>query len=245
MLLTVPWSLCVFGGRVDLVKGASIDLVSCRVCPPGGCIPLSRALCTTDASGKMQAAYRRKASKRLTHNSWSLSKTGVQPDMSVIRPNALIMMATALAYLVIQGPSFAFQNDKNVAKEEHGWALAGLILSSVSFVMYSLYQVFSQSALDEQRARKDIRIRQLARMGGISIEALLSDAALAGNQGAGAAGAALQETLRSGRAAELSEQDRKSLHVFVQALFQHVQSLVLDDGFVDAVRDTQMSDGAI
>lgn len=77
MLLTVPWCLCTFLGRVD-IRGD-------------------------------QAMYSQKPSK-LTKG-YSFSKTGVECTPEIPR-NAKIMMATALVYLVIQGPSFWFQNNK-------------------------------------------------------------------------------------------------------------------------------------
>jgi len=101
-----------------------------------------------DAKGV--GAYNRK--DKLTGNKWSLWSTGtnVKPGL---RMSAIIMIITALSYILIQGPAFRFagvtQSEMDSSERsyeahyEHWWALAGLLTSSCLFVAYLVYQVIT------------------------------------------------------------------------------------------------------
>lgn len=80
MLVTVPWAVCALLGRVDIADDGKGD---CVYSPPKGLPKLTKG--------------------------YSLTRTGVQPP-STIRTAAKICIATALTYLVIQGPSFYYDN---------------------------------------------------------------------------------------------------------------------------------------
>ncbi len=132
-LLTVPWMMCTFAGAVD-------------VTPDGG-----------NSYGKKP-----KLSKPLLKN---LGTTGTVPT-NEIPMNAKLMMATSVLYLIIQGPSFYFlskdkcseggctkeQHDAQV-NDERNWALAGFILSLVSFLSYCIFQVTSSLSMEQQEKR--------------------------------------------------------------------------------------------
>jgi len=119
MLLTLPWGLSVYYGRV----------------------PLSRS-----GVAQYRAASRQRAGKRPP----TLCNTGVAPEPS-IRENAVVMVATALAYLVIQGPAMQYatggsENDSAkrvhyISSQEHYWALCGLVLSLAFFCGYLVLMV--------------------------------------------------------------------------------------------------------
>lgn len=96
-----------------------------------------------------QAKY--KGKPKLT-NGWGLYNTGTQCTNEIPR-NAKIMILTSLIYLFIQGPTFVYLNSDDPAKHEHGWALIGLILAVLSFIGYSVYQVKSAAALEQQAER--------------------------------------------------------------------------------------------
>jgi len=72
----------------------------------------------------------------------SCLRMGITPEPS-IRSNALVMVMTALIYLLIQGPAFAYAQDPGteaiddeVATEERWWALVGLVVAVAAFIFY-------------------------------------------------------------------------------------------------------------
>jgi len=103
MLLTLPWGLSVYYGRV----------------------PLSRS-----GVAQYRAASRQRAGKRPP----TLCNTGVAPEPS-IRENAVVMVATALAYLVIQGPAMQYAtggSENDSAKRVHYISSQERHLSAIS-----------------------------------------------------------------------------------------------------------------
>ena len=115
MLLTVPWGLSIIYGRVPI-----------------------------GANGQAMYSAKAKRGSILAQKAGASVDEGVTPEPS-IRSNALIMFGTALIYLVIQGPAFAYAREPNepsvqadVADSEHWYALAGLILACAAFVGYIL-----------------------------------------------------------------------------------------------------------
>jgi Ca2+/Na+ antiporter len=141
MLLTLPWFACAFVGRVDVIDDSSNDesaLLSKGKKPKG-------LTCTYTSTPKLTPGL----------SFWdTMLKTGVQPPATV-KGSAVIMICSALAYLIIQGPAFALSKDSisDAAKVENTWALAGLIVSSLMFATFSAYCVFSANAIELQKAR--------------------------------------------------------------------------------------------
>lgn len=127
MLLTIPWAACALLGRVDLIQGGK----AANYKPRGG-------------------------APKLTVKGWwpTLTQTGVRVPETVATASK-IMMASALTYLVIQGPAFAFkgESEATVATSEHGWAIAGCVLSLACFAGYAAYCVFSADAIERQKER--------------------------------------------------------------------------------------------
>ena len=114
MLLTIPWSLSILLGAVPVDGGVAV--------------------------------YSRRQEKV---NPCALSSFGVSPD-ATIRSNAYVMVATALLYLVIQGPAFQYATKPEyleppksavASHTEHGFALAGLMLTTAAFVGYLVLMV--------------------------------------------------------------------------------------------------------
>uniref|UniRef100_A0A7S4F8L6 EF-hand domain-containing protein n=2 Tax=Chrysotila carterae TaxID=13221 RepID=A0A7S4F8L6_CHRCT len=126
MLLTVPWGLSVFLGRVDLVKHRR----KLRRRP---------SYATVGSTTRLREMV---LNNKLSGHSSILCGTGVQPNKS-IRENALIILITAIGYLIIQGPAFKYaltatsaSTTARVALDEHWWSLGGLIFSSLAFCWY-------------------------------------------------------------------------------------------------------------
>jgi Ca2+/Na+ antiporter len=206
MLLTVSWGMCTILGRVDLVEGR--DGINAKYKP------------------------RPKGSPKLTKGMGMLT-TGTQAEPKVMKAGAVIMFITSLTYFVIQGPAFAMtgETSKEEAKNQHGWAIAGFVLSVLFFVGYSVYQIMAGD--DQQQQKKDASLAKAALAGGITLESLLSDEVFRrGSSDIASASRDLETTLSEGRA--LSDRDRHNMNVFIKALFHNVRTLVKDDDFVDA-----------
>lgn len=129
MLLTLPWAACAILGRVDL--------------SPGRDKALFRSGLTRSREGL-----------------WAnLTRTGIQTS-SAVRPAALLMLATSLAYVILQVPATIFGGPSGtgggggaaIAKDEHWYALGGLLFACAGFVGYSAFSIASAGALERQRA---------------------------------------------------------------------------------------------
>ena len=124
-LLTWPWMLCTFSGAVNLIRGEN-------------------------------HTYNRK--EKLTNSLLDFKNVGTVPTDEV-KSNAKLMLATCLLYLVIQAPSFYYIGADKAdtlaaqAKDERNWALAGLILSLISFIAYCTFQIYSSVSLEQQQAK--------------------------------------------------------------------------------------------
>eukprot|EP00542_Grammatophora_oceanica_P016779 CAMPEP_0194033942 /NCGR_PEP_ID=MMETSP0009_2-20130614/6408_1 /TAXON_ID=210454 /ORGANISM="Grammatophora oceanica, Strain CCMP 410" /LENGTH=576 /DNA_ID=CAMNT_0038674673 /DNA_START=104 /DNA_END=1834 /DNA_ORIENTATION=+ len=123
MLLTVPWALSIFGGRVDLDEDGT----------------------TANYRGKP------KLTPNLSLRD-TLKKTGVSLTDQVSK-GAVIMMITTIPYFLIQVPAmFLHGPTEQVAEGEKYWALAGLITCLVGFVSYmSLQLQISKKGLDKNK----------------------------------------------------------------------------------------------
>ena len=145
MLLTVPWFLSIFGGRVHL------DPVN------------------------QQALYKRPAGASLRWSKvptkWNMNYNGIGITPPV-RVMAVIMLVSCVNYLVIQIPAFVYASDpslEKLAKHERPWAMVGLVTSMLSFVAYLLYQ-WKISSTDEVKNDKiaEITLKNVAK-GNISL----------------------------------------------------------------------------
>jgi Ca2+/Na+ antiporter len=126
MLLTIPWFLSIFGGRVDLVQG--------------------------HAQYSKPAGMRGEDFHKLTRG-FDLRNTGVEPNPSVGK-NAFILVGTAFTYLLIQGPATFlgcdYQDASGCRKEgEKWWAFSGMIVAALLFCAYLRYQMSSGGNQDK------------------------------------------------------------------------------------------------
>lgn len=126
MLLTVPWYLSIYAGRVDIDQTTG----HCRYAKPAG---MSKDSFT-----------------KLSGNLDSMTQTGVQPDNKAMRSGAIIMLVTSIPYFVIQGAAFAYHKDDEalIAKNEQGFALFGLIFCILLFIFY-LHRQIKGAATDK------------------------------------------------------------------------------------------------
>lgn len=146
-------------------------------------------------------AYRRK--DKLVAPRWSLLRTGINVKPG-LRVSALIMIVTALSYLLIQGPAFSYarraanddngtsasstssnssnengNDDSSEVRREHWWALAGLLVSVAMFVGYLVYQVVTANRESNKdriaQAQHDAVCRSLVSVSAVFAEQLFAD----------------------------------------------------------------------
>lgn len=122
MLLTIPWGFSIILGKVPIGNDG-------------------------------EAVYSRRRAGAMPKGSL-LSGAGVTPDAS-IRNNAMLMVLTSLIYLVIQGPAFPYSENGDasilpkVAREEHTYALIGLVVAVVAFIGYIVLMMRSDEPAKE------------------------------------------------------------------------------------------------
>lgn len=120
MLLTIPWGLSVFGGRVDI-----------------------------DAAGVPNYRNSPKLSKK-TSIYQELTGTGVSISESVSHGGYVMMITTIPYFLIQVPAFFLHGPTEEVAAGEHYWALAGLFVCLIGFVSYlSLQFQISQRGMDK------------------------------------------------------------------------------------------------
>ena len=144
MLLTVPWGLCVYYGRVDFTGPDNLPNYKGhpKLREGGG-------ICAT-----------------ASHTGVSLT-----PEIHL---GAKMMMLTTLPYFLIQVPAFFLSGDRvTVSAAEHNWALAGFIVCFVFFVMYMYTQV-KMSNDAAHKLRRMAVIKESLRKGRVSLSGALS-----------------------------------------------------------------------
>jgi Ca2+/Na+ antiporter len=144
MLLTVPFALSVYGGRVDLDN----DGVPNYLGKPK----------LTDHGGSL--------SKELT-------ETGVTLTDAVHR-GATIMLLTTLPYFMIQIPAtFIHGPTEEVAAGEHWWALAGLIVCLLGLAWYMHLQL-TISKEGQDKGKRMAVMKKMLKQGQISLSGAVS-----------------------------------------------------------------------
>lgn len=144
MLLTIPWALAVFAGRVNLDKRTGV------------------------AQYKKPIGAADDWSKLSPPGSMALTGTGINVR-PIVRSNAVIMLVTAIGYLIIQGAAFGDHCGKkdDLGKEgvcsngsaEKNWALGGLVYCVLALLGYLYFQVrnsnseAAQELIDEARKK--------------------------------------------------------------------------------------------
>jgi len=114
MLLTIPWALCIYQGRVDIVTGTA----------------------NYKSKNKLSVENRTDFKK-------ALMNSGISPRHS-ININGKIMLSTALSYVIIQLAAFGSScgTDSQCHEDREHWvALVSLLTSVGFFVGYLVYNV--------------------------------------------------------------------------------------------------------
>mmetsp|Transcript_17170 Transcript_17170/g.32577 ORF Transcript_17170/g.32577 Transcript_17170/m.32577 type:complete len:576 (+) Transcript_17170:139-1866(+) len=143
MLLTIPFFLSIYGGRVNL---------------------------TTDAtSGKQTGNYmgRPKLSPQGTV-AQEFHHTGVTITQKV-QTGGWVMMCTTLPYLLIQGPAWLLHGpEETIAAGEHVWSAIGFAVCMVGLLGYLHLQLRMSTQSEDQDKRMAILKRQLKK-GAVSL----------------------------------------------------------------------------
>lgn len=149
MLLTLPWALSIYSGRVNLNSNGKANY-----CKPKGA--------------------EKSWSKLMPADNKSLTKTGINvgPEISI---NGITMVLTSLIYLIIQIPAYkttgfqqedALVDNKALSKQEHFYAIIGLVLCIFTFFGYLVWNVrrTSQIAADivEGKQIEGIRNKEIS-----------------------------------------------------------------------------------
>lgn len=156
MLLTIPWALSVFAGRVNLDHAGNGSYIRPKNAPEGW-------------------------AKLLPPGNKSLLHTGVVV-FDEIKSNAKTMIATSLIYLILQVPALRYtgttQKDasadhETVANSEHPYALVAFIACTLAFIGY-LYWNGKRSSKVADDVIEEVRIAAI-RNGEISLSGVLAE----------------------------------------------------------------------
>lgn len=143
MLLTIPFALSIFAGRVDIVP--------------------------SETDGKLQPRYNNRP--KLSQNQ-PLSKSGVVITEE-IKHAGLIMLLTTIPYWLIQVPAlFIHGTNDEVAKGESMYALTALVICLVGFVWYLRIHV-KASQDDEDKFHRMEKIKDMLLNGSVSLSGAL------------------------------------------------------------------------
>jgi Ca2+/Na+ antiporter len=132
MLLTVPWILCVFGGRVNLDANGKVTYKSKPKLHPPNNMDLFKTGISLSPKGH--------------HIVWTM---------------AVWMLITAIPFLVVQIPTFVYldvDDDERLASMESTYVLVGFIFATVLFVAYIVWSYIEAMGEDDERdAIKDAK----------------------------------------------------------------------------------------
>jgi len=123
MLLTIPWALSIYSGRVNLEEGDD---------------------------GVVSANYTRKPKLSSTQ---PIAKTGVVITDVVCDGGKIMMITTIPFFLIQGPALMLHGNGEDVASGEKYYALSGLILCLISFVSYLIYQLRMSKAGENKDKR--------------------------------------------------------------------------------------------
>ena len=144
MLLTVPWALSVYGGRVDLLPGSNKPNY------------MGKPKLTTPKA-KLSDEY---------------TKTGIAITTSVQR-GGIIMVLTTIPYFLIQVPAlFLHGPTEEVASGEHWWSFSGLIVCLLGLTYYMHLQLV-QSKEGEDKDKRIAVMKKVLNKGELSLAGVL------------------------------------------------------------------------
>lgn len=152
MLLTVPWILAIFGGRVDL-RGSNRDT---------GTYPEGKKGVLRDPNFMSFAR---------------LFSTGVEVYQEPIRESGLWMFLTSFSYIVIEIPALRYleADDELLSSKEKSWALYSAILCGVLFIVYLSYQYMVSLQMSHKKDRQADIKAGLMEAGRYGIKVLIKD----------------------------------------------------------------------
>ena len=195
MLITVPWFLSIYAGRVSVNDGGA----SCNYKKPRG--PSAPVVWAKLLPGQKE----------------TLRNVGVQPGPSISK-NAKTMLLTAIGYLIIQGQGFVYSKDPSTVnahpdKHHKGDSLAsmlGLVFCVLAFIGYLVQQVRDAGKNVEEGVLGDKmeEVRKAAVQKKLMSVTGAFSAFLEGS-GAGGGGGRALETVGHGDALLGSHDDRK------------------------------------
>jgi len=138
MLLTIPWVLSIMGGRVDIINGQRGNYK----CPRG-----------VDKSEW----------KKLSDSNRSLTsgKAGIETIVSRVKAAAIIMVITALPFLLIQGSAFKFdkahESTSEQTNQEKYFAMVGFFVCVIMFIGYIFYSYKNSNSDSNQDLIDEVR----------------------------------------------------------------------------------------
>jgi Ca2+/Na+ antiporter len=147
MLLTVPFALSIYSGRVDLL-GAKYD--------------------------KPNYLGKPKLVSPKSHWLYELTRTGVGLQQAV-QHGGILMVCTLIPYLLIQVPAFFLHGPKQeIAKGEHWWSLLGLVICLAGLTFYMKLQLqISQHGQD--RDKRMAVVKKVLKKGSMSLSGAIAE----------------------------------------------------------------------
>jgi Ca2+/Na+ antiporter len=147
MLLTVPFALSIFAGRVDLI-GAKYD--------------------------KPNYLGKPKLVSPKAHWLYELTRTGVGLQEAV-QHGGTLMVCTLIPYLLIQVPAFFLHGPKqDIAKGEHWWALLGLVICLAGLTFYMKLQL-DISKDGQDRDKRMAVMKKVLQKGSMSLSGAIAE----------------------------------------------------------------------
>ena len=147
MLLTVPFALSIYGGRVDLI-GPKFD--------------------------KPNYLGKPKLQSPKTHWIYELTRTGVGLQDSV-SSGGVLMVCTLIPFFLIQVPAFFLHGpQQEIAKGEHWWSLLGLVICLAGLTFYMKLQL-RMSKDGEDRDRRMAVVKKVLQKGSMSLSGAIAE----------------------------------------------------------------------
>ena len=147
MLLTVPFALSIYGGRVDLV-GPKYD--------------------------KPNYLGKPKLQSPKAHWIYELTRTGVGLQDAVSHGGTL-MVCTLVPFLLIQVPAFFLHGpQQEIAKGEHWWSLLGLVICVAGLTFYMKLQL-RMSKDGEDRDKRMAVVKKVLQKGSMSLSGAIAE----------------------------------------------------------------------
>lgn len=142
MVLTLPWCLALFSGRVNILKDGTANYRRPR--------------------GRHAAGWQ----KLYPPGNVSLWGTGIRGGPE-LKTNAVLMIVTMMSYFIIQVPAL-FYNTPSLSyheqeRAESPWALAALISSISMFLLYLAYQ-YRENQKEESTVASEIEVHNVVEL---------------------------------------------------------------------------------